>query len=49
MSRLEQIDGRLMGTIDHERTRPYLGNGFLELDNNTCERAVKPVAIGRKN
>ncbi len=31
------------------KTRPYLDNGFLELDNNTCERAVKPVAIGRKN
>jgi transposase len=24
-------------------------NGILELDNNTVERAVKPVAIGRKN
>ena len=31
------------------KTRPYLDHGFLELDNNTCERAVKPVAIGRKN
>jgi transposase len=31
------------------KTRSYLDNGFLELDNNTCERAVKPVAIGRKN
>ena len=31
------------------KTRPYLNNGFLELDNNTCERAIKPVAIGRKN
>ena len=31
------------------KTRPYLDNGFLELDNNTCERAMKPVAIGRKN
>ncbi|MFK5978123.1 MAG: IS66 family transposase [Rhizobiaceae bacterium] len=31
------------------KTRPYLDNGFLELDNNTCERAVKPVAISRKN
>ncbi|WP_372580386.1 IS66 family transposase [Ruegeria hyattellae] len=29
-----------------------LGNDhghFLELDNNTAERAVKPVAIGSKN
>ncbi|MCP5080764.1 MAG: IS66 family transposase [Alphaproteobacteria bacterium] len=31
------------------KTRPYLENGFLELENNTCERALKPVAIGRKN
>jgi len=31
------------------KTRPYLDNGFLELDNNICERAMKPVAIGRKN
>src|SRR5512135_809944 len=23
--------------------------GFLELDNGACERALKPVAIGRKN
>ncbi len=31
------------------KTRSYLDNGFLELDNNTVERAMKPVAIGRKN
>ena len=31
------------------KTRPYLDNGSLELDNNTAERAMKPVAIGRKN
>jgi len=31
------------------KARPYFGNGFLQLDNNTAERAVKPVAIGRKN
>lgn len=31
------------------KTRHYLDNGFLELDNNTVERAVKTVAIGRKN
>jgi transposase len=30
------------------KTRPYLNHGFLELDNNTAERAMKPVAIGRK-
>ena len=31
------------------KARPYLENGYLELDNNSAERAVKPVAIGRKN
>ena len=31
------------------KARPYLDNGFLELDNNTAERAVKPVTLGRKN
>lgn len=31
------------------KARPYLENGNLELDNNTAERAVKPVALGRKN
>ena len=25
------------------KTRPYLDNGLLELDNNTAERAMKPV------
>jgi len=24
-------------------------HGFLELDNNTPERAMRPIAIGRKN
>ena len=32
-----------------KRLRPYLDHGILEMDNNTAERAVKPVAIGRKN
>jgi transposase len=31
------------------KTRSDLDNGFLELDNNTAERAMKPVAIGSKN
>jgi len=31
------------------KARPYLDNGVLELDNNSVERAMKPVAIGRKN
>ncbi|MEO0498912.1 MAG: IS66 family transposase [Pseudomonadota bacterium] len=31
------------------KARPYLSHGYLSLDNNSAERAVKPVAIGRKN
>ncbi|WP_457650349.1 IS66 family transposase [Profundibacter sp.] len=31
------------------KIRPYLGNSFLELGNNTAERVMKPVATGRKN
>ncbi|WP_419555572.1 IS66 family transposase [Ruegeria lacuscaerulensis] len=31
------------------KARAYLDHGYLELDNNSAERAVKPVAIGRKN
>ena len=32
-----------------KRLRPYLKNGFLELDNNTAERSMRPIALGRKN
>jgi transposase len=32
-----------------EALKRPLGAGFLELDNGACERAFKPVAIGRKN
>ena len=31
------------------KARAYLDHGFLELDNNSAERAMKPVALGRKN
>lgn len=31
-----------------ELTR-YLGDGRLDIDNNACERAIKPFAVGRKN
>ena len=30
------------------KARPYLDHGFLELDNKTAERAVRPGALGRK-
>lgn len=32
-----------------ERMRPYLAHGILELDNNAAERAMRAVALGRKN
>lgn len=32
-----------------KRMRPYLDHGILEIDNNTTERAMRSVAIGRKN
>ena len=27
----------------------FLDDGRLELDNNTVERAIRPIALGRKN
>ena len=32
-----------------KKLRPYLDHGFLEADNNSAERAMKSVALGRKN
>ena len=32
-----------------KRLRPYLDQGFLEIDNNTAERSMRGIAIGRKN
>jgi hypothetical protein len=32
-----------------KKLRPYLDHGFLELDNNSAERSMKPVALGREN
>lgn len=31
------------------KARAYLDDGRLELDNNTCERSIRPIALGRKN
>ena len=27
----------------------YLGDGRVEIDNNPCERAIRPTAVGKKN
>ncbi len=55
-AQLPKISGKspLAGAIRYALNRlpkahPYLDNGILELDNNTAERAMKPVALGRKN
>ena len=32
-----------------KRLHGYLDHGFLELDNNTAERSMRGIAIGRKN
>ncbi len=32
-----------------KKLRPYLDHGILELDNNSAERSMRGVAIGRKN
>ena len=32
-----------------KKLRPYLDHGFLEADNNSAERAMRCVALGRKN
>jgi transposase len=32
-----------------KRLRPYLDHGILEIDNNTAERGMRGIAIGRKN
>lgn len=32
-----------------EKMRGYLENGFLELDNNSAERSIRCVALGREN
>ena len=31
------------------KAQPYLDHGFLEFDNNTAKRAVRPITLGRKN
>ena len=55
-AQLTRIPGKseLAKAIRYALTRlkklcPYLDHGFLEIDNNSAERAMKPVAIGWKN
>ena len=55
-ARLTGLPGRsaLAGAIRYaisrmKRMGPYLESGICELDNNTAERSVKGIALGRKN
>ena len=55
-AQLPSISGKspLAGAIRYAltrmaRLRSYLDHGILELDNNIAERAMRSVAIGRKN
>ena len=44
------LAGAIRYALTHmKRLKPYLKHGFLELDNNTAERAMRPIALGRKN
>jgi hypothetical protein len=39
-------------TTDAHPSRPlrrFLEDGLIPLDNNACERAIRPIAIGRRN
>ena len=31
------------------RLQPYLQHGVIQIDNNTCERSIRGIAVGRKN
>ena len=33
----------------HKPLRRFLKDGRIPLDNNACERAIRPIAIGRRN
>jgi transposase len=55
-AQLPRISGKseLAKAIRHalarmRKLKPYLDHGCLEADNNCAERAMKPVALGRKN
>jgi hypothetical protein len=53
---LPKLSGKseLAGAIRYARSRwpaltRYLANGRLEISNNAAERAIRPLALGRKN
>ena len=46
-SKLREALGYFCGLIPYLKN--YTQNAFARMDNNVAERAVRPVAIGRKN
>lgn len=46
-SQLGKACGYAMG--QWERLKVFLDDGRVEIDNNWCENAIRPVAVGRKN
>jgi transposase len=55
-AQLRQISGKSplaaairYGLTRMKKVRPYLDHGQLELDNNAAERAIRGIAVGRKN
>jgi hypothetical protein len=55
-AQLDRVSGKpaLAEAIRHARRHwpgpvPFLEDGRLELDTNTVERAIRPIALGRKN
>jgi len=55
-AQLTQISGKSVlasairyGVTRLKRTRPYLDDGRLSIDNNAAERGMRAIAVGRKN
>ncbi|WP_419182347.1 IS66 family transposase [Paracoccus saliphilus] len=46
-TKLAESIGYALGRMP--KARAYLNDGRLELDNNICERSIRPLTLGRKN
>jgi hypothetical protein len=40
---------RLHHLFEYERLTRFIDDGRIELDNNTVERSIRPIALNRKN
>jgi len=50
LSTKSETAGAIRYALAHWRALPrYLDDGLLEIDNNAAERALRTMAIGRKN